>query len=147
MTQTHLEIALKELATLHRTHAELSVFCPFPDDVKRQHLAPYSIPAAELFAMQDGLDASAYPDLRDALRGLGSDMLWRETYKDSDTDPDFMNRFTLTPIARRLIGINTLRNRMNWFCRFASMQPRKSPRACLAASLTHRTSAKLQVSL
>jgi hypothetical protein len=60
--------------------------------VTRQPLAPYCIPAAELFAMQDGLDASAYPDLRDALRGLGSDMLWRETYKDSDTDPDFMNR-------------------------------------------------------
>ncbi|WP_375267511.1 dimethylsulfonioproprionate lyase family protein [Planktotalea sp.] len=101
MTYTHLEIALKELRTLHSTHAELSIFCPFPDDVTRQPRAPYSIPATELFAMQDGLDASAYSDLRDALRGLGSDMLWRETYNDSDTDPDFMNRFGCYEIIGR----------------------------------------------
>ncbi|MGH1575998.1 dimethylsulfonioproprionate lyase family protein [Planktotalea sp.] len=96
-----LEMTLHHLRLLHQNHAELAAFCPFPDDVKRQELIPYHIPAADIFQNQVGLQPSNYPELRDALIALSPDMLWRETYKDTNIAADFMERFGCYEIIGR----------------------------------------------
>lgn len=90
---TPLDTVFQELKFLHKTHAALHEFCPFPDDVHPQMIAPFYTPPSDLFQNERGLTSSNYPELRDALVALSPDMQWRETYKDTDIGADFMDRF------------------------------------------------------
>jgi mannose-6-phosphate isomerase-like protein (cupin superfamily) len=93
--------ALHELKKLHATHKALNGFCAFPDDVKAQDIIAYHVPAADLFQSEQGLRASDYPELRDVLLDMSPDMIWRETYKDTDIGGDFMDRFGCYEIIGR----------------------------------------------
>ena len=88
-----LDTVLNALKSLHQSHAALRAFCPFPSDVVVQDLKPHHITAADVFEQETGLNASNYPMLRDGLMELSPDMMWRETYKDTDIGADFMDRF------------------------------------------------------
>jgi len=88
-----LDRVLQQLKSLHNAHAEVRRFCAFPDDVRLQKITPFHVPASDALQRQQGLQATEYPDLRDALIRLAPTMQWRETYKDTDIGADFMDRF------------------------------------------------------
>jgi len=83
----------EELNALHASHHALASFRPMPDDVGPQSIVPYHIPAADHFKAERGLFSDRYPALRDALVSASDDVKWRETYKGTKIDPDFMQRF------------------------------------------------------
>jgi len=87
---THL---LNEARRAHQTHPDLAGFVGFPDDLAEQPMTPFSIPAADLLARETGLFGTGQAAFRDAFTAAGPDALWRETYKDTDIGPDFMDRF------------------------------------------------------
>ena len=84
---------LQETRKLHATHKALQDFCDFPTDLVPQDVAPHHIPAADLFVAETGLQTDQYLPLRDALVAASPRMKWRETYKGTTIDPDFMARF------------------------------------------------------
>ncbi|SHH36284.1 dimethylsulfoniopropionate lyase DddQ [Cognatiyoonia sediminum] len=96
-----LDILRREVEALHRSHAELAAFCPWPDDVRPQPLKPFHIPAADLMTAETGFGATPYQRLCDALIDVSDQMQWRETYKGSNIDPDFMARFACYEIVGR----------------------------------------------
>ena len=96
-----LDAAFAEVKALHETNAALRDFAPFPDDVVVQDLVPYHVPAATLLESEQGLSASEYPALRDALQALSPTMLWREPYKDTEIGAGFMDRFVCYEIIGR----------------------------------------------
>lgn len=77
----------------HEANATLTAFCPFPKDLKRQRLAPFHIPAADLLYAETGLASPGHAGLRDAFVAAGPEAEWRETYKGTDIAQDFMDRF------------------------------------------------------
>lgn len=77
----------------HVSHATLSAFCPFADDITAGNVVPYDIPAASLMAGDTNLVTEIYPDLRDAFITAGRFARWRETYKGTKVSDDFINRF------------------------------------------------------
>ena len=101
---TVLETVLTQLKLLHATHPEVHTFCPFPDDVHTQKIAPVHRPPSDAMQMETGLGESLYPELRDALVKLSPFAQWREAYKDTDSDPDFMNRFG----CYEIVGVDAL---------------------------------------
>lgn len=101
MIQEQLDVVYEELRKLHETHAKVGGFCAFPDDVKPQAVAAFTVPSTDLFVSEQGLGQSEYPALRDALVAISPAMLWRETYKDTDIGADFMDRFGCYEIIGR----------------------------------------------
>ncbi len=78
---------------VHEAQAALLEFCPFPDDLRPQEVAPYHIPAADLFAADSALVSKTYPELCNAVRAGGDHALWRETYKGTAIGQSFLDRF------------------------------------------------------
>lgn len=98
---SHLDIALERIKILHETHPEVRAFCRFPSDVVGQDITPFHVPASDLLQQEKGLQRSNDPQLRDALIAMAPDMIWRETYKDSDIGADFTTRFGCYEIIGR----------------------------------------------
>ncbi len=96
-----LDVILEHLTSLHETHPEVGGFCGFPADVSAQEIEPFYVPPSEALQGQGGLDNSIFPELRDALIEVSPKMMWRETYKGTDIDPDFMERFGCYEIIGR----------------------------------------------
>ncbi len=92
MTQA-LDRLLNEVRALHQRHGALAEFCPWPDDIAAQRVEPFLIPAADLMTSEAGFGQTPYQGLCDALTDVSDQMMWRETYKGSNIDPDFMERF------------------------------------------------------
>lgn len=84
---------LQEVRIAHEGHAELSRFCPFPDDLRPQRVLPFQVPPAALLVNEQGLFSDIYPQTRNAFVAAGAVAQWRETYKDTDIGSDFMDRF------------------------------------------------------
>ncbi len=93
MTDAIWQAVLSAARDAHQSHPDLSAFCQFPDDLDRQDVAPFHIPAADLLRREQGLATSRYTHLRDALLAAGPHAHWRETYKDTDIGEDFLCRF------------------------------------------------------
>ena len=93
MTTAIWDAAISAARDAHRSHPELSAFCDFPDDLVRQDVTPFHIPAADLFACEQGLATARYAQFRDAIVCAGPHAHWRETYKDTDIGEDFLSRF------------------------------------------------------
>lgn len=91
----------RETEALHRCHAALNAFRPFPDDVKPQAVKPFHIPAADLMTCEVGFGETPYQGLCDAIVDVSGEMMWRETYKGTDINPDFMERFACYEIIGR----------------------------------------------
>ena len=96
-----LDVILGQLTSLHKTHPEVGGFCGFPADVTAQEIEPFHVPPLKALQRQGGLDNSIFPELRDALIEVSPKMMWRETYKGTDIDPDFMERFGCYEIIGR----------------------------------------------
>jgi len=77
----------------HQSHAKLSAFCEFPDDIRFQNVTPFQVSAADLFGRELALATSDYTEFRDAVVAAGPHAHWRETYKGTDIGEDFMSRF------------------------------------------------------
>jgi quercetin dioxygenase-like cupin family protein len=86
-------------ALFHQTHAvwtaqpDLTAFCPFPEDVSVQDVAPLPMPAARLFAADPGLECRVFNALRDAARAVEPFAHWRDTYAGTNIARDFRDRF------------------------------------------------------
>ncbi len=101
MFEDVLNATLQQVKALHESQEALNAFCPFPDDVAPQAVAPFHVPPADLMQADTGLGASEYPELRDALVDVSPAMQWRETYKETDIGADFMDRFGCYEIIGR----------------------------------------------
>ncbi len=77
----------------HEAHPALQAFCPFPDDLRPQDVAPFEVSAAAVMAAETGLYDGCNDALRDAFLAAGGQALWHETYKGTDIGQDFMDRF------------------------------------------------------
>ena len=87
------EHVLVEAHAAHR-HPDLAEFCAFPEDVARQTIEPYHIPAADLMAADTGLETvNRYAGFRDALIAGGPFAHWRETYRNTAIGNEFLDRF------------------------------------------------------
>lgn len=93
MSQDIWDTLLAETRAMHRTHAALSAFCPFPDDITRQDTIPHRVPAMDLFLNETGLSGGPNDAFHNALVSASRHAHWRETYKDTPIGEDFMNRF------------------------------------------------------
>lgn len=94
-----LESLLIEVKALHQGHDALRNFCAFPPDIKHQTVEPFRIPAADLMTSEQNFGPTPHQGLCDALIDAGDQMMWRETYKGSNIDPDFMARFACYEIV------------------------------------------------
>lgn len=88
-----LDQLLHEARLLHETHEALRGFCAFPTDLAPHVVTPFHIPAADLFVAETQLQTDHYANFRDVLVAASGKMRWRETYKGTTIDPDFMARF------------------------------------------------------
>lgn len=93
MTEAAWNRCLARARAAHEAHAELSAFCPFPDDVHPQPVNAHHINAAALFAGDASLVSHRYTSLCAAARSLGDHAAWRETYKETSIGDDFLDRF------------------------------------------------------
>lgn len=93
MTHDGWDKLLAELRQTHKTVSALQAFCAFPDDPRRQDIAPHHIPAADLMYNDPDLSTDRFTDLRDALIDAAPLAQWRETYRNTVMGPDFLDRF------------------------------------------------------
>ena len=77
----------------HQTVAAVRDFCPFPDRLTDASFASFTVPAADLLATDPYLAAQNLSPFAQAVVDAGADAHWRETYKDTDIDADFIDRF------------------------------------------------------
>jgi mannose-6-phosphate isomerase-like protein (cupin superfamily) len=84
------------LAALRRTYAAAPVlhdFAPLPGHLPQQPVAPHHIPAATLMESDPGLFATDHAALRDAFIAASPLAAWRETYKGTRLEGDFLDKF------------------------------------------------------
>ncbi|MFD1157242.1 dimethylsulfonioproprionate lyase family protein [Roseovarius aestuarii] len=93
MTRAVWDTLLDAARETHQDHAQLSEFCPFPEDITAQPVAPFDIPAAELFTNEPCFGDTPYSTFFSALREAAPYAHWRETYKGTNIGQDFMDRF------------------------------------------------------
>lgn len=84
---------LREARTAYTAHAGMMNFAPFPDDIRRQPLEPFHCSCADFLRGDTSQPPEQYSALHQAIVAAGPAALWRETYKNTDIDVDFMNRF------------------------------------------------------
>ena len=77
----------------HRDIAAVRDFCPFPDDLTEVPFTSFNVPSADYLARDPYLNAQELSPFAQAVFDAGADAHWRETYKDTDIDRDFMERF------------------------------------------------------
>ena len=61
------ENLLETAKKVHLYNSKLQDFCPFPNDIKKQTLKPFHIPASDLMQNETGLLTDEYAELRDAI--------------------------------------------------------------------------------
>ena len=80
------------LSAAKAAHTEaLQDFCAFPQDVIFTGVAPSHRPTASFFEAEDLRNCGS--DLAKAFQKASPIAMWRETYKGTQIDPDFMDRF------------------------------------------------------
>ena len=87
------ENLLEEARKVHFGNSELQDFCPFPNDIKKQELNPFHIPASDLMQNETGLLTEDYSELRDAFISASPYAHWRQTYKGTTVGKKFLAEF------------------------------------------------------
>lgn len=82
----------------YQAHAELSAFASFPDDIIRQPITPYHLPASDILTAETQLHTHGYAQVQSAIIKACPIMRWREIYHDADADISFMDRLGCTSI-------------------------------------------------
>lgn len=93
MSRPVFDRLIDEARRVHEGHAALTGFCPFPNDLRPQEIAPFHIPPSDLLQAETGLGTDRYSALRDAFVAAAPYAHWRETYKGTNIGDDFMDRF------------------------------------------------------
>jgi len=87
------ENLLEEARKVHFGNSKLQDFCPFPNDIKKQELNPFHIPASDLIQNETGLLTEDYSELRDAFISASPYAHWRQTYKGTTVGKKFLAEF------------------------------------------------------
>ena len=87
------ENLLEETRKVHFGNSKLQDFCPFPNDIKKQELNPFHIPASDLMQNETGLLTEDYSELRDAFILASPYAHWRQTYKGTTVGKKFLAEF------------------------------------------------------
>jgi len=87
------ENLLQEARKVHFGNSKLQDFCPFPNDIKKQKVDPFHIPASDLMQNETGLLTEDYAELRDAFISASPYAHWRQTYKGTAIGEKFLNEF------------------------------------------------------
>lgn len=87
------EKALEEIKLLHHSNSTIANFVKLPDDYAWQSLPKHAIYGAKLMSEDQSLDSVNHASLRDAFIAPWEYANWRETYKGTNIDEDFLNRF------------------------------------------------------
>ena len=87
------ENLLEEARKVHFGNSKLQDFCPFPNDIKKQELKPFHIPASDLMQNETGLLTEDYSELRDAFISASPYAHWRQTYKGTTVGKKFLAEF------------------------------------------------------
>ena len=87
------ENLLEEARKVHFGNSKLQDFCPFPNDIKKQELNPFHIPASDLMQNETGLLTEDYSELRDAFISASPYAHWRQTYKGTTVGKKFLAEF------------------------------------------------------
>ena len=87
------ENLLEEARKVHFGNSKLQDFCPFPNDIKKQELNPFHIPASDLMQNETGLLTEDYSELRDAFILASPYAHWRQTYKGTTVGKKFLAEF------------------------------------------------------
>lgn len=93
MTRAVFDALLAEARATHAGHPDVGSFCPFPDDLRPNPVTPFAVPASGKMQRDSRLTTDRYSAFRDALIAAAPFVTWRETYRDTDIDPDFLQRF------------------------------------------------------
>ena len=87
------ENLLEKVRKVHFGNSKLQDFCPFPNDIKKQELNPFHIPASDLMRNETGLLTEDYSELRDAFILASPYAHWRQTYKGTTVGKKFLAEF------------------------------------------------------
>ena len=87
------ENLLEAARKVHFGNSKLQDFCPFPNDIKKQELNPFHIPASDLMQNETGLLTEDYSELRDAFISASPYAHWRQTYKGTTVGKKFLAEF------------------------------------------------------
>lgn len=92
MTETNLSQLLHTVREAHENNAALSAFCPFPSDLQEVEFRPYLATAAQhLPEIRGGLGATE--GFAKTCLDFAPQMHWRESYRDQDNPPGFLESF------------------------------------------------------
>ena len=78
---------------LHGAEQVLQEFCALDPAPERLEVEPHHMPAAEMMKAETGLFTTLYAELRDAFLAASPHAHWRETYKGTRLEGDFLERF------------------------------------------------------
>ena len=87
------ENLLEKVRKVHFGNSKLQDFCPFPNDIKKQELNSFHIPASDLMQNETGLLTEDYSELRDAFISASPYAHWRQTYKGTTVGKKFLAEF------------------------------------------------------
>lgn len=94
MTHPDFDTVLRALRHLHARNRALREFCPLPTALVEQPVTAHHIAAAGLMETDQALVTTPeFAPLRDAFIAASPVAQWRETYKGTRLDTDFMDRF------------------------------------------------------
>ena len=93
MSNLAFEKLIEVARNVHESHPKVSEFCSFPDDLKSQNITHNHINSSKLLQNEKHLFTDRYHDFRDAFINAAPIAHWRETYKNTDINRDFMDRF------------------------------------------------------
>ena len=84
---------LKETHKVCTSHPDLRAFCDVPAGLTRQDMVAADHPVRSLMEADPGTTDATYAPLRDAFVAAGPTALWRQTYRDTGIDAQFLDRF------------------------------------------------------
>ena len=90
-----------EVKLLHENNDGLKDFISFPSDIVPKEIKAHWVPAADVLMAEKGLNTEHFENFRDALIDASPHMMWRETYKGTEIDSNFLDRFACYEIIGR----------------------------------------------
>ena len=96
-----LQALYDEAKLLHKSNIGLKDFITFPSDIVPKEIKSHWIPAADVLIAEKGLHTEHFERFRDALIDASPHVMWRETYKGTEINSNFLDRFACYEIIGR----------------------------------------------
>jgi len=87
------EDALEAVKTWHQALPDVHAFCPWPDDLRYEPRAPYTLPATDLVRAAPGEASARSTPVVQALQALAPHLEWRLTYTSEEVGQHFLDNF------------------------------------------------------